>query len=151
MSFEDALGDGWRLLWMGSIPMLPIPKGRGRAFEEDGKVHVKTPTKTKRAEKDLALAVKGLYPDKRLDSGPVGLYVEFCFPIPKSAIGKRWPGQPHVGTPDASNLGKLVEDALNGILYRDDSQLAEVRFKKTWEASQQIRIALYGPEGQKEG
>ncbi len=37
-----------------------------------------------------------------------------------------------VGRPDASNCLKLVEDALNGVLWRDDSQIVEVSVRKSY-------------------
>lgn len=36
--------------------------------------------------------------------------------------------------PDASNLAKAVEDALNGVLYTDDAQIADTRIRKRYAA-----------------
>jgi Holliday junction resolvase RusA-like endonuclease len=39
----------------------------------------------------------------------------------------------HVSRPDgSSNLGKLVEDSLNGIAWHDDSQIAKATFSKVY-------------------
>lgn len=55
-------------------------------------------------------------------AGPVILSVVSHRHVPKS-----WPrrrrGEQDTMKPDASNILKLVEDALNGIAYRDDSQI----------------------------
>jgi len=55
----------------------------------------------------------------------------------------RW-GQPY--TPkrrhDADNLVKLVLDALNGVLYTDDSQVAELEVAKVWAADASTTVEL---------
>lgn len=43
---------------------------------------------------------------------------------------KRITSEMDVHKPDASNILKSVEDALNGIAYRDDAQLVDVRCAK---------------------
>lgn len=57
--------------------------------------------------------------------GPVCMKVTAYFPRPKSRTKKRGPNPayPHTGKPDADNVGKAVMDALNGLAYRDDSQV----------------------------
>lgn len=56
----------------------------------------------------------------------------FAGPVLMSLVSHRhvppsWPrrrrGEQDIAKPDASNILKLVEDALNGIAYRDDSQI----------------------------
>lgn len=67
--------------------------------------------------------------------GAVALDVVATFELPKS-----WPkkkraallGQPHTQKPDASNLAKNCEDALNEVAYRDDAQVCETRCRKVW-------------------
>ena len=56
--------------------------------------------------------------------GPISMDVVFVFPRPKSVpkrlgSGRLW----HTVKPDRDNLEKAVNDALNGLLYRDDSQI----------------------------
>jgi Holliday junction resolvase RusA-like endonuclease len=63
--------------------------------------------------------------------GPVALLVEFIFERPKSHFGtgknsdRVKPGSPefHVSKPDVTKLVRAVEDALTGVVYRDDSQV----------------------------
>ena len=49
----------------------------------------------------------------------------FIFPRPKGKVYKTKPMPPYPKTtkPDKDNLEKSVYDALNGLLYRDDSQI----------------------------
>lgn len=56
-------------------------------------------------------------------------------PIPKSYSKKarlKSIGEPHQKKPDISNLIKFTEDALNEILWEDDSVIAEIKAKKIY-------------------
>lgn len=69
--------------------------------------------------------------------GPVRLSLGFYFEIPKSWSKKKQAaafGTPHTSKPDASNLQKLIEDALNGTVFRDDCQIAEAVVVKRYGA-----------------
>lgn len=76
------------------------------------------------------------------DDAPLRLKVTFAFERPKGHFGSgRNSGrlkeskatlQP-TGRPDASNLVKLVEDALNGNAYKDDSRIVEIEAKKIYD------------------
>lgn len=72
--------------------------------------------------------------------GPVRLTVECLFPRPKShyRTGKRAadlkanaPGWVHT-KPDLSKLVRAIEDAMTGIVFRDDSQVCETHSRKTY-------------------
>ena len=69
-----------------------------------------------------------------IESGPVGLYCEFNFEWPKSRQRVRTPMVAAwcVVKPDASNLVKIVEDALNGIAYTDDAQVVKTYAQKRY-------------------
>ena len=68
----------------------------------------------------------------KLIEGPVCLSLVFVMPRPKGKIWKRkpMPRYLHTSTPDADNLAKAVMDALNGIAYKDDSQVCQLRVEK---------------------
>lgn len=58
--------------------------------------------------------------------GPVALWLTFIFPRPKSRTSKRGPN-PRLwkqAKPDIDNLIKSTCDALNGVAWRDDAQVA---------------------------
>lgn len=131
-----------------TVPMEPVAKGRPRFSTRGGFARAYTPKKTLDAE--AIVAAYGRQHRKHLGehhfSGPVTLSVVFFMPIPKSAPKKQREilkmGAPHVKKPDGENLGKLVADALNGILYEDDSQLYVMRFEKTYAVEPRIEITL---------
>lgn len=63
------------------------------------------------------------------------LELEFHMPIPESLSRKKKEGikgTMHIKRPDISNLIKFVEDALNGILWQDDSVIAKIKAKKIY-------------------
>lgn len=63
---------------------------------------------------------------------PVYLEILFLMPRPKNKIWKTkpMPRYPHTSVPDKDNLEKGVKDALKGVVYRDDSQVADGRVSK---------------------
>lgn len=73
-----------------------------------------------------AIAQDSLPADWQLIDGPVALSVECVFARPASRCRKK--DRPHerdwcVGRKDWDNCGKIVSDALNGIVWKDDRQV----------------------------
>lgn len=60
-----------------------------------------------------------------LCDGPVAVNIVAVFPRPKSKVwkSKPMPSYPHTIKPDVDNVQKSCLDALNGLAYRDDSQV----------------------------
>lgn len=82
-----------------------------------------TPTKTLKAEKAIKDAFRAAYGETFADhDGPVVMRISTTRPLAKSNP-KYWEGRADLGKPDWDNLGKLVCDALNGIAFKDDSQV----------------------------
>jgi Holliday junction resolvase RusA-like endonuclease len=81
----------------------------------------------------------------RIDNAlAVSMRVHAVFKLPQR-IPKGDPrrmGSPHTFTPDADNLGKLVKDALNGIAYKDDSQVSDLRVTKQWSDHDRTTVTL---------
>ena len=68
-------------------------------------------------------------------SGPVELALAFRLPMPSSWSKRRqavFIGTPHAGKPDADNLAKAIMDALNGVAWHDDGQVARLGVAKAW-------------------
>lgn len=111
-----------------TVPGLPIAQPRQRHAVIAGHVRNYTPTDApvnsfKAAARLLAKAAhRG-----ELITGPVRLTVDFVFPVPKKLksnyVTKR---------PDADNLAKGVMDALNLVIWKDDSQVAELIVRKMY-------------------
>jgi len=109
------------------IPGQPCAKGRPRL----GKFGTYTPTKTVNAETLIKeLYIIGNY-GKQLE-GELMMSVKAFFQIPKTKIKlfeKGALGRP-TSRPDGDNILKLVSDALNGLAYKDDSQIVTATVEK---------------------
>jgi Holliday junction resolvase RusA-like endonuclease len=80
---------------------------------------------------------------KIAQSVPVHLIVEFIFPVPKSASNKVRLDRMntyHINRPDLTNLCKSIEDGCNGVVYKDDSQIASLSMTKRWGEIQQAVV-----------
>jgi Holliday junction resolvase RusA-like endonuclease len=98
------------------VPGIPVAKGRPR-FTRRGNCF--TPKKTESYENQVKYAFLNAYPNRPpIIDKPVSLTIEAIFPIPKSA---KVNDRVKTTRPDLDNIIKIVGDALNGIVWRDDS------------------------------
>ena len=75
--------------------------------------------------------------------GAIKMSIVFQFKKPKSwSKKKREAAFWHTQKPDADNLAKAVKDALNGLAYRDDSQICDMDLVKIWGENDRITIEL---------
>lgn len=76
----------------------------------------------------VALAAQQAHGDAGPLEGPLRLELLFIMPRPGYLCWKTkaMPRQWHVAKPDADNLAKSVKDALTGVLWRDDCQIARL-------------------------
>ncbi len=109
------------------VAMEPVAKARPRITRAG---HAYTPSATVQAEHRIQQQVSHEWRSPLLLGGPLAVHVVVHLLKPKSAPKKKtiWP----VTRPDADNYGKLVLDALNGILWRDDSQVVDLHIKKVY-------------------
>lgn len=81
-----------------------------------------------------------------LVSGPLMLAVRFVVPRPKGHYGARGlrPSAPAYPTtrPDITKLLRAVEDALTGIVWRDDAQVVEQVARKVYGEPARCEIAV---------
>ena len=115
----------------------PVGKQRARYVKRGNFVQAYTPEKTRTYEtliKDAAIEAMGA--SEPLET-PVTLYLYIRVPIPKSHSKKKVEAclngldQP-IKKPDASNILKSVEDGMNGIVYKDDSQIINLHVTKVY-------------------
>jgi len=109
-----------------SIPLEPVAKQRARVLKS-GRSY--TPKRTKDFETALVGIVKELYKGEPL-VGPLKLSVIFFVKKPKKPKCLR-----PITRPDLDNYIKSINDSLNNILWIDDSQICEIRAKKSYSKS----------------
>ncbi len=121
------------------IATIPVAQPRQRTAirrSRDGKIFTGNYTPAnhpvQQFKSDVRAAVQREV-DSPLD-GPVQLRVMFLMPRPKRLVWKRrdMPRACHISRPDLDNLVKAVKDALNGIAWRDDSQVMSLSAGKCY-------------------
>jgi len=112
------------------VDMRPVPKGRPRVYHG----RAITPGPTVRAEAMVRAQVIAQMSARGMTAieGPVELSLSFEYAYPKSWPQARRVPALHVSPPDLDNLVKLVQDALNGICWHDDREVAVVSARKVW-------------------
>lgn len=128
-------------------------KARARTFYDPkiGKHRSITPAQTVTYENLVQLCYRtseGI--EQYMDGEAVGVMTHAYFDIPKSySKSKRQlirDGELHpTKKPDADNIGKIICDALNGVAFKDDSQIVELTVKKHYTElpEQYVVVGLY--------
>lgn len=109
------------------IPGDPIPLKRHR---HNGK---RCYDPQKKEKSNHQWFIKSFLSELKPTINAIKLVVEYHMPIPKSYSKKRALKcllGPHTNKPDLSNLVKFTEDTFNGMLWEDDSIIAEIEAKK---------------------
>lgn len=125
----------------------PQGKARPRVIRNrNGTVRAYTPQKTKDYEWEIAKAYIAAAGD-RICVGAVEISIDATMRIPKSTSKKmrekmlRDQVMPQK-KPDVDNIAKAVCDALNGIAYRDDSQVTLLVAKKRYGDEPKIKVSI---------
>lgn len=115
-----------------TVPAVPIaqPRQQHRVAGAPGKQFVQNFTPTKHPVNAFKASCRNAawdaYDGAPLD-GPLKLTIEFVMPRPRNRIWKTkpMPRELHSKRPDLDNLEKSVMDALSGLVWVDDSQVAQ--------------------------
>ena len=122
----------------------PIGKGRPRFSRATGTVY--TPEKTARYEERLAWVAQSVMAGQPLLDGPLVVTVRAHMSIPASKPGK-WKAAALAGEtrptkkPDLDNFAKCL-DALNKVVWVDDSQIVLLHVEKHWTDQPRIEITV---------
>ncbi len=134
---------------MISFTLVP---SKGRHFSKKnshiaGRGGIRNAPHTVAAERDLHRQARDLYPYPHFSE--VAYILDLCFVFPISAAAKKRgiePMMPVVGRPDTLNLASLVHDALEGVLYEDDSQVVWSSERKVWGERCEIYVTMRSVE-----
>lgn len=119
-----------------TIKGAPQPKQRPRVTRNG----TYTPAKTINYEKIVALGYKAAG-GKQIE-GPVHVTVKAYFKIAKSRKDLN-EGDWHTQRPDLDNLMKIVKDGLNGVAYKDDSQVVFLDGMKKWSREEKVDVIVW--------
>ncbi len=138
---------------------VPAPAGSKRAFahKHTGRIVVTDANKNSRSWKNQVseeAAIAMTYHGRDGTSGylpplegPLVLELVFVVPRPKGHYGARGnvrpsaPSHPTV-KPDVLKLARAVEDALSGIVYRDDAQIVDERLVKVYGEPARVEVRV---------
>lgn len=124
---------------------VPAPGGSKRAFvnRRTGRAIVVEDCKRNKTWREdvRAVAIEAMQ-GRELLTGPLQVFVTFYLPRPKNHYrtgkhsGELKSNAPwyHITKPDATKLWRSTEDALTGIIWRDDAQVAEQVIQKHYAA-----------------
>jgi Holliday junction resolvase RusA-like endonuclease len=125
----------------------PVPKGRARYVRRGNHISTYTPDKTRNYESLIKeAAIEAMGTSEPLET-PVTLYLYIRAPIPKSLPKKRIEAclnglEKPIKKPDASNVLKSVEDAMNGVVYKDDSQIVNIHVSKVYSSVSGVDVCI---------
>lgn len=140
-----------------TVPGQPQGKQRPRIGKIGQHARMFTPAKTVAYEGLVAHAAQQALAGAALMDGPVAVNLFLDCQVPASWSGKKqraalagehWP----TTKPDADNVVKAVFDGCNGVLWRDDVQVVQLRVVKRYAATPCVRCEAWSlvqplPEG----
>lgn len=125
----------------------PVAQGRPRGSIRNGKVHMRDPAKSKYFKQYVALIASQHRPEKVI-TGPVSMDVKVYRPMPKSVSNSKRRKKSCKGSsepttkPDVDNYVKGVKDALNHLIYKDDSQVVDLTVSKFYSEEPRVEIKI---------
>ncbi len=129
------------------VPGNPQGKGRPRVGKIGNHARMFTPEKTVAYEGLIAMACQKSMQGRELILGPVLLEMRMLHMVPKSWSRKRREAalqgeiMPTVKC-DADNCLKAVCDALNGVAWRDDTQVVNVSLSKRYADVPRVEVRV---------
>jgi Holliday junction resolvase RusA-like endonuclease len=125
----------------------PVGKQRARYAKRGSYVTAYTPEKTRSYEALIKDAARQAMGSSSPLETPVSLYLYIRVPIPASATKKRLQAissgdEKPTKKPDASNILKSVEDGMNGVVYKDDSQIVNIHVTKVYSSQAGVDICV---------
>lgn len=133
------------MIYEFEVPGKIIGKGRPRLNSYTGAVY--TPTRTKDYETLVEQYFLLKYPRYTPIEGRVQVEINANFEVPKSAkkADKELMLENKINPtkkPDIDNIVKIVLDAMNGIAFKDDTQITKLQVEKTYSLNESVAIKI---------
>jgi len=135
-----------------TVPGAPVGKGRPRIIKIAGHSRMKTPEKTANYESLVALAAHRAMAGHPMLLGPCDVTLRIIVPVPASWSQKKQRAA-LAGTvkpttkPDIDNVEKVIFDALNGVLWKDDVQVVDVLKSKRYGLQPGVTVKVQAEQG----
>lgn len=134
-----------------TVPGEPRGKGRPKFARAGNYVKTYTPETTASYENLVKLSYQQQCKERFSDDAQLEAYIYASYSIPKSASKKTRTLMLQHKTrptkkPDADNVAKIICDALNGLAYRDDSQIVTLEVRKQYSDTPQVTVHIYDTE-----
>jgi Holliday junction resolvase RusA-like endonuclease len=129
------------------VPGKPVPASRGRAFVQGGRIIVTTPPGYRRWKNDAGVLARQAMAGREPLTCPVELSVQAYVPIAPGWPAWRKDAARHndiepCGSPDLDNIIKAAMDALNQVVWVDDSQVVELEAGKQYSQEPGVFITV---------
>lgn len=124
----------------------PVAQGRPRANTVNGHVRMYDPKKSRDYKHYVRLTASQHRPEKLL-TGPLALRVKVFRPTLKS-FNKKKKAEAEKGElrpitkPDVDNYVKAIKDALNSVIWKDDSQVVDLQVSKFYSENPRIEVEI---------
>lgn len=125
-----------------TIEGIAVPKGRPRVSMKRGYPVTYTPEKTKVWE-DYVRILSAKYRPANLLEGALAIGLTFYVPRPRLAPKDR--KYPEV-IPDLDNYAKAFLDSMEGLFYRNDSQIVDMKLKKRYGNPARVEVRIWNKE-----
>ena len=126
----------------------PMAKQSFRTTRTGNKYLDPSVIKYRKTIRNMAIAQMRNQKAERIE-GAVNMNIIYAFRRPKS-LSKKERSEidggktvPKTTKPDIDNLTKAILDALNGIAWKDDAQVAQINIQKIWSTKDQIEIEIW--------
>jgi Holliday junction resolvase RusA-like endonuclease len=125
----------------------PVAKGRPRFAKRGNYVQAYTPVKTKTYEDEVRLlATKAKGSGSTLE-GSVSVFIYISFSVPKSYSKRKLEDclsgkEKHTKKPDLDNVAKAIIDGMNGIIFKDDSQITSLHVTKVYGEVSKVEVLV---------
>lgn len=134
---------------MFEIPGSPIGQGRPKFSTINGHAKAYDPEKSRNYKAYVRLLATQAMKDSgfTMIEGPCCLSIDAYFEVPKSKSkkfreaaleGKERPTK----KPDADNIVKAIQDALNGLAYKDDALIVRLHTVKLYSEIPRVEVTL---------
>ncbi len=132
-----------------TIPGQPFGKQRPKFSRRGNKVITYTPDKTVNYERLIQIMASNTAKGYKFEEGvSLGIFIMAYYNIPKSTSKKNkelmlnskiLPNK----KPDWDNIGKIICDSLNSILYHDDKDVVEAYVQKRYSEIPRVEVLIY--------